>query len=97
MRALLVTLALASAGAGCSALPPAKQAQLDTLECRARALAPVVEPAFDAVELARDLYLGRASLTAVLKALDAGEAEIRGLLDALQACDPPAPAAIDAG
>ncbi len=75
---------------GCSALPPSKQAQLDQLECRAQALAPAVEPLFDAVELARDIYLGRASLPAVLKALNASEAEVRALVEALRACDPPA-------
>lgn len=92
-RIMLAALALASAGAGCGgSLSPAKQAQLDRLECRAQALAPAVEPAFDAVELARDLYLGRASLSAVLKALEASEAEVHALVEALQACDAePAP------
>lgn len=89
MRGLVLIGALAFAG--CASLPPSKQAQLDLLECRAKALAPAVEPVCDAVELARDLYLGRASLPAVLKALNAGEAEVRALLEGLQACDGPAP------
>ncbi len=62
-------------GWGCAALPPSKQAQLDQLECRAQALAPAVEPLFDAVELARDIYLGRASLPAVLKPPASGPVE----------------------
>ncbi len=82
-------LAALAAFTGCSALPASKQAKLDQLECRAKALAPVVEPLFDAVELAREIYLGRASLPAVLKALNASEAEVRALVEALDACTPP--------
>ena len=89
----LIIAALAF-GSGCGifeSLPPAKQAQLDLLECRAHALAPAVEPVFDAVELARDVYAGRASLPAVLRALQASEAEVRALGEALRACEPEAP------
>ncbi len=90
LRFALAIGALALAAfTGCAALPPAKQAQLDLLECRAQALAPAVEPLFDAVELAREIYLGRASLPAVLKALNASEAEVRALVEALDACNPP--------
>jgi hypothetical protein len=39
--------------------------------------------------LAREIYLGRASLPAVLKALNASEAEVRALVEALDACNPP--------
>jgi hypothetical protein len=86
---LSISLVALAVGSGCAALPPAKQAKLDLLECRAQALAPAVEPLFDAVELAREIYLGRASLPAVLKALNASEAEVRALVEALDACNPP--------
>lgn len=96
MRGAIALVALAFTG--CANLSPAKQAQLDLLECRAQALAPAVEPIFDAVELARDLYRGRASLPAVLKSLEATEAEVRALVEALQACDaePAGPGAVEA-
>lgn len=99
MRIALAIAALALCP-GCGvfgSLSPAKQAQLDLLECRAQALAPAVEPVFDAVELARDIYAGRASLPAVLKALGAGEEDVQNLVEAFKACEPPAqmPAAID--
>lgn len=99
MRTALAIAALAlSSGCGIfGSLPPGKQAQLDLLECRAQALAPAVEPVFDAVELARDIYAGRASLPAVLKALNATEAELRALVEGLKVCDgEPAPA-LEAG
>ncbi len=100
LRLALIIGALA-AFTGCSALPASKQAQLDQLECRAKAIAPVVEPAFDAVDLVRDIYRGRASLPAVLKALNAGEAEVRALVEALKACDGaepvPGPAPVEPG
>ncbi len=83
----LALIGALAVGSGCAALPPAKQAQLDQLECRAQALTPSVEPLFDAVELAREIYLGRASLPAVLKALNASEAEVRALVEALDACN----------
>lgn len=97
MRTALAIAALAlSSGCGIfGSLSPAKQAQLDLLECRAHALAPVVEPVFDAVELARDIYAGRASLPAVLKALGAGEAEVRALVEAFKACEPAPPVTLD--
>lgn len=91
MRIAFAIAALALPGCGIfGSLSPAKQAQLDLLECRAHALAPVVEPVFDAVELARDIYAGRASLPAVLKALGASGEDVQNLVEAFRACEPAA-------
>lgn len=88
----LVVAALAALGVslqGCASLPPPKQAELDLFDCRVEAVKPAVEPVLDAAELVRDLYAGRASLGAVLQALDKGEAEVRAVLERLRACDAP--------
>lgn len=83
----------------CHDLTPKQQARLDKFECQARALAPVVEPVYDAVELLRDLRAGKASLGQVLRNLAADEPEIRAMLERFDACEdaPAAPAAPDAG
>jgi len=85
VRFLLFPLVfLACAGAQ---LSPAQQERLDRFECQARALAPVVEPVHDAVQLLRDLREGKADLGKVLKSLAATEGEVRALVARLEACD----------
>lgn len=79
-------LALFSCGLSCAPCTPAQQAKLDRFECQVHALAPLVEPALDAAELARDLYAGKADLGAVLGSLNASEAEVDALLARLHEC-----------
>jgi len=87
--ALLAALA-AAAGAsrlGCHDLTPKQQARLDKFECQVRAVAPLVEPIYDAADLVLKLRSGEASLGQVLKTLEAGEPEVRELLARLEACE----------
>jgi hypothetical protein len=71
---------------GCGLFGP-KAPRVEVLECRARALEPVVGEVLDARELALDLYKGRASLASVLSALEATPAEIVALAQAFDACN----------
>lgn len=80
---------LACAGAQ---LTPAQQTRLDKLECQAAALAPLVEPVHDALQLVRDLREGKAKLQTVLESLNSTEAEVQALVARLEACDAPEPA-----
>lgn len=72
---------------GCHSLTPAQQAKVEKFDCQVRALAPLVEPALDAAELARDLYAGKGDLGRVLGSLNATQAEVDALVEALRACE----------
>lgn len=92
MYAILAALALMLVALfGCSSLPAVQQARADAFECRAAALAPLVEPMHDAGELLRKLEDGSADLRHVLATLNATQKEFEALVERLQACDPPAP------
>ncbi len=85
-----VLAALGYAQLGCTqAQTEAARARVDLFQCRAHALEPVVGDLFDAQELVRDLYSGKASLEAVLGALRVTQAEGEAVVEALQACDGP--------
>ncbi len=73
-------------------LSPKQQARLDKLECQAAALAPLVEPFYDAAELIRKARSGEANLNQVLRTLEATEGEVQALLARLAECEEPAPA-----
>lgn len=78
---------------GCSAqLTPKQQARLEKFECQVAAVAPIVEPLYDAADLVLKLRSGEASLAQVLRTLEAGEPEVRALFERLDACqDEPEP------
>lgn len=82
---LLVWCALS----GC-ALFSASNARVERFDCQVRAIEPLVGDVLDARQLVRDIYTGKASLGTVLGTLGATEAEVRALVEALQACEPPA-------
>lgn len=87
----LLLAVLAAAGfslSGCAALPEARQARVDLFECRVDALRPAVEPVFDASELVRDIYAGRADLRRVFLLLESAQDEVEAALERLGACDP---------
>lgn len=85
MRVALTLLCLAPLF-GCHSLAPLQQARQDRFQCQANALAKVVEPTLDAVELLKDLYAGRADLGVVLGSVAATQAEVQTLLAALRDC-----------
>jgi hypothetical protein len=93
VRKALLALLAAIAGAaglsqlGCHDLTPKQQARLDKFECQVAALAPLVEPVHDAYQLVRDLREGKASLRQVLATIEAGEPEVKALLERLDACE----------
>jgi len=74
--------------AGCASLTPAQQARLDLFECRVHAFEPVVSPALDAAQVVTDIYRGQADPGEVLGALKATQAEVKDLVEALNACEP---------
>lgn len=85
MKIALLFLPLAL---GCSAqLTPKQQARLDKFQCQVAALAPLVEPVYDATELVQDLRAGKASLSQVLQNLDVLQSEGQALVTRLDACN----------
>lgn len=92
LLAVLAALGL-SLSSGCASLQnvPAQRARVDKFECQAAALAPLTDPLFDTEQLLLDLYAGKADLGQVLGSLDATQAEVKGLLDRLSACEGPPP------
>lgn len=82
---LLAWLAL-----GCGVFGAANP-RAEKFECAVRALEPLVGEVYDARELVRDLYAGKASLGAVIGNLEASAPEIMQLLRDLKACEPPPP------
>lgn len=80
-------------GVGCT-LFRAASPRVEQFECRVQALQPLVGDVMDAEQLVRDVYAGRASLGAVVGALDATQSEVLALTEALAACNGPVP---DAG
>lgn len=73
---------------GCHNLTSAQAAKVEKFDCQVRALAPLVEPALDAAELARDLYSGKADMGRVLGSLGASKAEVTALSERLSECSP---------
>jgi hypothetical protein len=90
-QSLLLLAAVLALGA-CHSLTPAQQAKADKFECQVKALAPLVEPALDAAELARDLYAGTADIDRVVTLLGATQPEVDALNARLRACESPVPA-----
>ncbi len=91
-KAVLGLLAAIAAAAGfsqlgCHDLTPKQQARLDQFECQVAAVAPIVEPIYDAADLVLKLRSGEASLGQVLATLEAGEPEVRELFARLEACN----------
>ncbi len=76
----------------CHDLTPRQQARLDKFECQAAALAPLVEPIYDATDLLRAARAGEADINQVLRALAVAEDEVRALVSRLEGCDGEAPA-----
>lgn len=73
---------------GCSAqLTPKQQARLDKFECQVKAVAPLVEPLYDAADLVLKLRSGEASLRQVLATLEAAEPEVKALFERLDTCE----------
>lgn len=83
---LLAWLALS----GCGVFAPSNP-RAEKFECAVRALEPLVGEVYDARELVRDLYAGKASLGAVIGNLEASAPEIMQLMRDLKACEPPPP------
>ena len=94
---IALVAALAFGGAACSNLPESKQAKLDLLRCQAEAIAPAVEPVFDAGQVALDVSQGKAKLADVLRAVGASQADVKAVLARLKACEPKPATAADAG
>lgn len=91
-KALLALLAAAAGAAGlsqlgCHDLTPKQQARLEKFECQVAAVAPIVEPIYDAADLVLKLRSGEASLGQVLATLEAGEPEVKALFARLEACN----------
>jgi hypothetical protein len=84
--AVAIATALGFSQFGCKDLTPKQQARLDRFECQVAAVAPIVEPLYDAAELVLKLRSGEASLSQVLQSLEAGEPEVRALIARLDAC-----------
>lgn len=76
---------------GCKVFQGAKSARLTTFECEANALRPALGDIMDVEALLRDLYAGKASLSAVISNAKLTEDETKALLSALQACQGPPP------
>jgi hypothetical protein len=83
---LLAWLALT----GCGVFGPSNP-RAARFECAVRAVEPLVGEVYDARELVRDLYAGKASLGAVIGNLEASAPEIMQLMRDLKACEPPPP------
>lgn len=72
---------------GCHSLTPKQQARLDKFQCQVEAVAPLVEPLYDAGDLVLKMRSGEAALSQVLQSLGAGESEVRALISRLDACN----------
>ncbi len=81
----------------CGLLAPTNSPRARKFDCQEAALRPVLGEILDTKDLLRALYAGQADLRAALAAAGATEAEVQGLVEALRACDgpPPAPSAED--
>jgi hypothetical protein len=76
-------------GFACKDLQPlSPQAQLNL--CRAEALAPLVGSLDEAIQTVRDVNAGRVGLDEVVARAQATRAQVRALVDALEACLPEA-------
>lgn len=75
---------------GCGVFGPSNP-RAERFECAVRALEPLVGEVYDARELVRDLYAGKASLGAVIGNLEASAPEVMQLMRDLKACEPPPP------
>ena len=86
---LPVLALLTIVGMACAFLPGgAKNPTQELFDCRAAALEPLVgQLGFDAADLLRDVYAGKASLGAVVRAARATEAQVDALNLALAACE----------
>lgn len=84
----LILLAGGLVLSACHSLTPAQVARAEKFKCEAEALAPLVEPALDAVKLAEDIYKGQAQLDAALAFLHVTQVEADALNARLAACKP---------
>lgn len=75
---------------GCHSLTPAQEAQVDTFHCRVAAFAPLVEPAFDAEDVARDALSGKIDPRDLAARLGATLDAINAAVEAWNACNPAA-------
>lgn len=89
MKLILIASTIVLA-AGCHNLKPAQQKQLDMFECRAAAFAPLVEPAFDAADVARDAIAGKVDPRQIAAKLGASIDAINAAVDSWNACAPSA-------
>lgn len=83
----------------CGLLAPANSPRAVKFDCQEAALRPVLGEILDTKALLRDLYAGKASLSAALTAAGATEAEVRAVVAGLRACEAPVaePVEPDAG
>lgn len=77
--------------AACGFLAPVNSPRAKKFDCQEAALRPVLGEILDTKDFLRALYAGQASLGAALAAAGATEAEVRALVEALQACEGPPP------
>jgi len=75
----------------CGLLAPVNSPRAKKFDCQEAALRPVLGEILDTKDFLRALYAGQASLGAALAAAGATEAEVRALVEALNACDGPPP------
>jgi hypothetical protein len=87
---LIAALALVALAAGCTNLTPAQEAQSDMFECRVAAFRPLVEPAFDAADVARDALAGKVDPRLIAAKLGATVEAINAAVSAWNACAPEA-------
>jgi hypothetical protein len=84
----LFLVGLLSLLSACGLLRAAHDPRVALFECRVAALEPLVGDVLEADALARDIYAGRANLSAVLEHLQATRSEVEDLAARLASCDP---------
>lgn len=88
----IVFLAVATAGlVACGLFAPAHSPRAVRFDCQEAALRPILGEILDTKAFLRDLYAGKADLSAALGAIGATRAEVVAVVQALQACDAPTP------